>query len=619
MMEKKILLTSNACVNIFDNSLSKFQNEIPNNYLPKHKKWKLGVESIGISCHFVNKLISKNNKYPALLFFSKGYLIETLGFDSLASESLNGIVTTQNLNLDMFHPKQRYHLNKYDEPDLRSLNHEFTAHTNAYHDVTQNFITEQQTVYQSQFIGFPTSYSKVDGIERLEFGQFGFSYLDENLRAYLLFHETFYNSLNITLKGGIKSKHALYKTYYQVKIDDETYYWGLFRLSNHTDSSESFKSTPYWNSLESYMLKSANTTKRIFLEGNPFWTMEIDSIKKSNLFPKIIKILCSNVEPIMKNNGFCKEIATIPLSKENIGTYLYKTLQNLINFELEDDDPVFLKIELVDEFDNPLNLDSGIATIIKIHLTSSDMNTLNIKVNSDHDELFPDNKNNKFTVKLAKKVQFLGKEPKISVSSIMYWNRICYSSDLDLFFRITDINGLNNFWILNPVNDLDDVVEQFKNKTNTWIELETTSTGRMKIRAKEKITLTLGKDMAYFFGWTTTPENNYASITLDEAEEYIPMFSRQNFPLLPNVIFLYSSCVKSSLVGDGLYKLLKVIPITKDDSDCYKSIEFDHEEFLPLCNSEIQYIDFELRSHSGKLIEFVENPQVHINLKFKDE
>ena len=97
------------------------------------------------------------------------------------------------------------------------------------------------------------------------------------------------------------------------------------------------------------------------------------------------------------------------------------------------------------------------------------------------------------------------------------------------------------------------------------------------------------------------------------------MFSRQNFPLLPNVIFLYSSCVKSSLVGDGLYKLLKVIPITKDDSDCYKSIGFDHEEFLPLCNSEIQYIDFELRSHSGKLIEFVGNPQVHINLKFKDE
>ena len=95
---------------------------------------------------------------------------------------------------------------------------------------------------------------------------------------------------------------------------------------------------------------------------------------------------------------------------------------------------------------------------------------------------------------LAKKVQFLGKEPKISVSSIMYWNRICYSSDLDLFFRITDINGPNNFWILNPVKDLDDVVEQFKNKMNTWIELETTSTGRMKIKAKEKALSVLSND-----------------------------------------------------------------------------------------------------------------------------
>ena len=51
----------------------------------------------------------------------------------------------------------------------------------------------------------------------------------------------------------------------------------------------------------------------------------------------------------------------------------------------------------------------------------------------------------------------------------------------------------------------------------------------------------------------------------------------------------------------------------------YKSMEFEHEEFLPLCNSEIQFMDLELRSHSGKLIEFVRNPQVHIDLKLKDE
>ena len=97
------------------------------------------------------------------------------------------------------------------------------------------------------------------------------------------------------------------------------------------------------------------------------------------------------------------------------------------------------------------------------------------------------------------------------------------------------------------------------------------------------------------------------------------MYGKQNFPLFPNVIFLYSSCVKPSLVGDGLYKLLKVIPINKEASDCYKKKEFEHEEFLPLCNTEIEFIDFELRSHSGKLIEFVGDPQLYMNLKFKDK
>ena len=84
--------------------------------------------------------------------------------------------------------------------------------------------------------------------------------------------------------------------------------------------------------------------------------------------------MCPNVEPIIRNNAFCKEIATLALSREDIGTYVYKTVQNLIHFELEDDDPDFLKILLVDEFDNQLTLEPGIATIVKVHLISSEMN-----------------------------------------------------------------------------------------------------------------------------------------------------------------------------------------------------------------------------------------------------
>ena len=71
-------------------------------------------------------------------------------------------------------------------------------------------------------------------------------------------------------------------------------------------------------------------------------------------------------------------------------------------------------------------------------------------------------------------------------------------------------------------------------------------------------------------------------------------------------------------MGDGYHKLLKVIPISSEKYEGYKSKEFEHEEYIPLATSEIQYIDFELRTHTGALIEFVDQPHTYINLTLKD-
>ena len=85
-MEKKILIASSACTDKYDNTLSNFTNVLPKGHLPTHKKWKLGVESIGVHCQFSNEAVSKNNKYPALIMFSKGYLISKVGFDCFESD-----------------------------------------------------------------------------------------------------------------------------------------------------------------------------------------------------------------------------------------------------------------------------------------------------------------------------------------------------------------------------------------------------------------------------------------------------------------------------------------------------------------------------------------------------
>ena len=49
-MEKKVLLASNANLDIYDNTLTKFKNRIPKNYITTYKKWKLGIESISCNC-----------------------------------------------------------------------------------------------------------------------------------------------------------------------------------------------------------------------------------------------------------------------------------------------------------------------------------------------------------------------------------------------------------------------------------------------------------------------------------------------------------------------------------------------------------------------------------------
>ena len=229
-----------------------------------------------------------------------------------------------------------------------------------------------------------------------------------------------------------------------------------------------------------------------------------------------------------------------------------------------------MQIELLDESDCPLRLQAVHPTIVKAHLTSSKMNTTNFRVSSHSNELFSGNKSNKFTVKLPNKITFFGEEPKLSLSSILIWNWPNYSSDYDFFHRVIDSQGTHkNFWIQNPVQDIDDVVRQITNNLKDWLKIEMLNNQHILIEAKENITLTLGKDLAYLFGLSDVVPNAYATLSLDPLEKHISQYPRHRIPIFPNFMLIYCSAIQSSLVGDGFHKLLKVIPISNQKSEAY--------------------------------------------------
>ena len=190
-MEKKNLIASNVCTDKYDNTLSNFKNVLPKGHLPVHKQWKIGVESIGIHCQFLNEAVSKNNKYPALIMFSRGYLISQIGFDCFQSDDeyfptssddyiiYNPEIKSSNqssnskLTMNIFHPAQCYFINQDKTYNLKELNEHFNQITLMYNDVQNNSITSFNNKYPANFIGFPSKYDEAKGW--LEFGQFGYS------------------------------------------------------------------------------------------------------------------------------------------------------------------------------------------------------------------------------------------------------------------------------------------------------------------------------------------------------------------------------------------------------------------------------------------------------------
>ena len=203
------------------------------------------------------------------------------------------------------------------------------------------------------------------------------------------------------------------------------------------------------------------------------------------------------------------------------------------------------------------------------------------------------------------------------MSSILIWNWPNYSSDYDFFHRVIDSKGSHKkFWVQNPVKDIDDLVRQIKSNLKEWVKIEMLESQHILIEAKENLTLTLGKDLSYLFGLSDTVPNGYAILSLSQSQKHVLQYPRHRIPIFPDFMFMYCSAIKPSLVSDGFHKLLKVIPL---NSEAYKSIEFEHEEFISLATSELQYIEFELRSHTGSLIEFTNELETYLSLSLKDK
>ena len=85
--------------------------------------------------------------------------------------------------------------------------------------------------------------------------------------------------------------------------------------------------------------------------------------------------------------------------------------------------------------------------------------------------------------------------------------------------------------------------------------------------------------------------------------------------LKPQYMMLYADFIQPSIVGESYSKLLKIIQIPNNNAN-YHTEEFQHQETHSLENTLIKTMHFEIRSHTGELINFADSKNIFLNLLF---
>lgn len=82
--------------------------------------------------------------------------------------------------------------------------------------------------------------------------------------------------------------------------------------------------------------------------------------------------------------------------------------------------------------------------------------------------------------------------------------------------------------------------------------------------------------------------------------EHLP----QLWTFYPSYLFLYSSAIEKTHVGDKYLPLLKILPLSPLKDDNYMHIEFPVLDFIPCSRGILDYLQLELRDFSGNLAQF---------------
>ena len=628
--EKMVLLFSNGqSVMGKENTLSHFSGAIPEDFLKSHKNWRVSLNSCGLHLNLKQKICSKNDAHPAIIYISyKDFKLASNKYPS---------ATMENLSLDMFKQHHKLYVNSERPYSAKSLVQYLRA------GMLKHLVKNK-----SDWCGFPLKYKS----GCIQFGQFNFDVDFENLsskeekleyRTFVFLNKYFKKHLQLKLPNGEKLKTT--------HIDGERYFYWF--------------NSPHWKNVKHYPFKSM---KQKF------------PLNK----PKVIQVICPQVESSIFNNGYRQCIKQFAISHSDVGTYVQREFDDLEFFEVLSKNIDKFQLKFVDENFHQLRLRQGLPSHAKLIFNCIMRKELNVRVSSEPNCLYPQNNISDFSVQLPKMLDFTYKKnPKVALTRISLKNKWNLMPGLCLDFSLFDIESTELQYF--------DCVKTRGGPRNCqairdWFEKQISATGVISIGKQSNGALTIkflkksiaiiSRDLSQCLGFSfvdkllhnssikiskmegvktnfyfsdsktkedeelkkniaiaveayqlknigvkTNIESFFASghvaLVGDEETELDLQYLPRNIELYPHSLYIYSNIVSPTAVIGEYKKLLRIVSLPHKKQNQTIAINFSRPDFLNLSELKLRLLQFQIVTSDGRTVSPFDLAEcVYMNLQF---
>ena len=167
------------------------------------------------------------------------------------------------------------------------------------------------------------------------------------------------------------------------------------------------------------------------------------------------------------------------------------------------------------------------------------------------------------------------------------------------------------------ITSISELISLLQNNIPDAIICTLTDNNYVKIEYKKYCTISLNIEYARLLGFAPISDEQIVTLSGYPTDTIVAPFPVNLDSMKPKLIYIFSDFIKESVVGGTLKHILKAIPIVKSSS-LYYTHNFEHLEYYEVNTNELSTLNFQIRNHFFKKISYISKIHpIYITLTFR--